>query len=396
MRILFLSRWFPYPPGNGSKLRIYNLLRGLGAQHDITLLSFTEAADDEPDIAGLQESCRAVHTVQWKPFDPHGWRARLGMFSVKPRSVVDTFSPEMARRIETILATESIALIIASQIDMAMYSPYFQGIPAIFEELEVGVLVEQFTRATSLLTRLRYGLTWAKHRRYVRTLLHRFAACTVVSNQERQLLIKTVGDICPITVIPNGVDLASYGTVHEKPHPNTLIFIGAFSYSPNYQAMVWFLGEVLPLIQTQIPDAHLTITGHHGHRPLPAAKNVTLTGFVDDIRPLVARSWASIVPLHTGGGTRLKILEAMALKTPVVATSKGAEGIGAHAEADLLIADEPQAFAETVIRLLTDGKLREQLASNAFCLVQKKYDWGVILPRYFDLIERIGHHHDTD
>jgi glycosyltransferase involved in cell wall biosynthesis len=185
--------------------------------------------------------------------------------------------------------------------------------------------------------------------------------------------------------------LADYADVAEKVQPNTLIFTGSFSYLPNYEAMFWFLHDIYPQVQQQIPDVCLQITGNHGNRPLPTTKNVYLTGYVDDVRPLIARSWASIVPLRTGGGTRLKILEAMALGTPVIATAKGAQGIEAEPGKHLLIADTPQAFAEAIIELLQSPSLCQQLAANAYNLIQEKYDWVKVMPRFLNLVEHIAH-----
>ena len=393
MHILFLSRWFPFPPNNGSKIRINNLLRGLSGHHTVSLLSFMETDDAEPDIAAAAEVCRSVRVIRRKPFTPESWSARLAYFSFAPRSVIDTFSPEMALAIKETLAAEKIDLVVASQVDMAVYSRYFRGLPAIFEEVETGVLYEQFARAESPLQRLRFGLTWAKHRRYLRLLFKDFQACTVVSAQERVLLQRVVGGMETVEVLPNCIDLADYVGVNEPPQPGTLVFMGAFSYNPNYEAMVWFVEKVLPIIQSELPGVRLTITGNHQNRPLPPAENVTLTGFVDDIRPLVARSWASIVPLHTGGGTRLKILEAMALGTPVIATPKGAEGLDAEPGRHLLVADSPAAFADSVISVLQDAALRRRLAENGAQLVREKYNWQAILPEFLSLVERVADRH---
>src|SRR3989304_6090235 len=144
--------------------------------------------------------------------------------------------------------------------------------------------------------------------------------------------------------------------------------------------MVWFLEEVYPLIQAQVPDLSLTITGDHADLPLPPASNVTLTGVVDDIRPLIASSSVSLVPLQAGGGTRLKILEAMALGVPVVSTLKGAEGLEIRSGEHLLIADTPEAFAENVIRVLRDPALRKGITDRARRMVEEKYDWAVVMP----------------
>jgi glycosyltransferase involved in cell wall biosynthesis len=155
--------------------------------------------------------------------------------------------------------------------------------------------------------------------------------------------------------------------------------------------MQWFLSEVYPIVQARVPAVKLVITGKNNAATLPAAENVTLTGFVEDIRPLIASAWISLAPLQVGGGTRLKILEAMALGTPVVATRKGAEGLEAADGEHLLVADTPAQFAEAVVRLLQDRKLRQKLATNSCQLVREQYDWSVIMPEFLDLVEEVGY-----
>ncbi|GAB4543403.1 MAG: glycosyltransferase family 4 protein [Anaerolineae bacterium] len=391
MRILFLSSWFPYPPNNGSKLRIYNLLRGLARHHQVTLLSFADQPHVDPEIPELRPLCDQVQVIPWKPFNPRSRQARLGFLSLTPRSIVDTFSSEMAGCIEERVSSGDYDLVIASQWAMASYGPCFQGLPALLEEVEVGVPYEQFARATSLWRRFRYGLTWAKHRAYLARLLRHFKACTVVSEQERRLLSRAIPGYQAIEVVPNCINLVEYSDVRESPQANSLIFTGSFRYFANHDAMTWFLQEVYPPIRAQVPEVRLTITGDHAGRPLPAADNVTLTGFVDDVRPLIASAWISLVPIRVGGGTRLKILEAMALGTPVVATSKGAEGLDVQDGEHILIADTPEAFARAVLRLLADPGLRSRLADNASKLVRDRYDWAAVMPGFLDLIERVAH-----
>jgi len=389
MRILFLSQWYPYPPNNGSKLRIYNLLRGLARQHEVTLLSFADQPEVEPNAPEIQALCREVQVVPWKPFEAQSWRARLGFFSLTPRSVIDTFSPEMKQRIEQTLAARDYDLVIASELGAAGYGPYFQGLAALFEEVEVGVLYERFAHASSAWSRFRHGLTWAKQRRYLARLLRYFRACTVASEAERQLVSRAAPAYKSIEVIPNCINLADYKDVHETPQPNSLIFTGPFRYFANHDAMTWFLQEVYPRVQAQAPEVSLTITGDHANLPLPPAENVTLTGFVAEVRPLVASAWASLAPMRVGGGTRLKILEAMALGTPVVATSKGAEGLDVQPGEHLLIADTAEAFAAAVLRLLQEPGLRQRLADKAYQVVCEKYDWAATMPRFLGLVERM-------
>jgi glycosyltransferase involved in cell wall biosynthesis len=388
VRILFLSGWFPYPTNNGSKLRIYHLLRGLAQQHEVTLLSFAEQRNGKPNRSELQSFCREVQVVPWKPFEPRSRTARLALVSLTPRSVADTFSAEMKVQIEQVICSRSYDLVVASQTTMAGYGHSLGGLPALFEEVELGVYYEQFAHAASCRSWLRYGLTWAKHRYYLARLLRYFRACTVASEQEGQILSHAVPGYKAVHVIPNCVRLHDYHT-HERAQPNTLIFTGSFRYRPNYDAMVWFLREIYPRIQTQIPDVRLVITGDHANLPLPPASNVHLTGFVDDVHSLIGQAWISIVPIRSGGGTRLKILEALALRTPVITTSKGAEGLDVQHNEHLLIADSPDAFAEETIRLLQDAKLRRRLADGAYEVMRHKYDWDAMMPRFLSLVEQV-------
>lgn len=390
MKILFLSRWFPYPPDNGSKIRIFNLLAGLSSKHRITLISHYEPSEGEPEIGKLGQFCEEILTVPWKPFHPDSLQARMGFFSPKPRSFIDTFSVELAQKIDEAITKGGYDLIIASQIDMAVYAPYFDGIPAVFEEAEVGVLYEQYALEHSLVRRMRHALTWAKYRRFLKATMQRYQVCTVVSNREAELLSQAVGNHVETVIIPNCIDLEAYDGIRETPQPQTLIFTGAFTFDPNYEAMLWFLNEVYDEVITRAPSAHLTITGDHANRPLPRADHLSLAGFVPDIRSLVARSWCSIVPIHTGGGTRLKILEAMALGTPVVTTSKGMEGLDLCPGEHVLVADDPNSFADAILALFTDPGLRQRLALNAHHLIQEKYNWAVVMPRFLAIVEGIS------
>ncbi len=174
MRILFLSRWYPYPPNNGSKLRIYNLLKGLCAHHEVSLLSFADPAEMTANIEKPLENFKEIRIVPRKPFDPLSSKSRLGFLSVTPRSFIDTFSPKLADKIEQIINSDNIDLVIASQIDMAAYGRYFQQLPAIFEEAEIGVLYEQYNNAATPIQKIRHWLTWTKHKHFLASTLNIF------------------------------------------------------------------------------------------------------------------------------------------------------------------------------------------------------------------------------
>lgn len=390
MKILFLSRWFPFPANNGSKLRIYNLLRGLNQLHDVTLLSFADQPTVSSEAAELRSICREVYTVPWREFDPDSWRARFAFFSIKPRSVVDTFSPVMAQKITDLLRNQKFDLVIASQLPMAAYSPYFKLVPAVFEELEIGLSLEDSHRALGWKKRLRHTLTWFKFRIYLARLLGFFRAITVVSEQEKELVKRNFPYVKDVLVLPNSMNMEEYESIQVEAKPDTLIFTGSFRYQPNYEAMQWFVGDVFPLILEKMSSAQLIITGDHANLPLPSLQNVTLAGHVDDIKSLIASSSVALAPLQSGGGTRLKVLEAMAIGIPVVATSKGAEGLDAVSGKHLFIADEPKQFAECILRLLGDNRLRETISTNARNFVKENYDWAKTLPDLFRHLEQLA------
>jgi len=188
MQLLFISDWFPYPPNNGSKLRIYNLLRGLAAHHDVTLLSFSDRLIIGNSVEKLQNLCRNMQVIPCKPFEPQSQRARLGFLSLTPRYLVDTFSSEMKESIEQNLSRHKFDLIIASQLSIARYGPFFRGTRAVYEEVELSLFYDAYKRADSARSRFRHGLTWVKQRQYIAWLLQYFEFCTVTSEQERKLL----------------------------------------------------------------------------------------------------------------------------------------------------------------------------------------------------------------
>lgn len=390
MRILLLSNWFPCPPDNGSKIRIYNLLRSLAQRHEVTLLSFADIGENiEPEK--VEPYCRVAGIVPRVAFQPKRWRALLGFLSPVPRSLVDTYSPQMARRVGHELCCGQYDVVIASELGTAPYLGNSGDAAKVFEDVEITIIREAYTCASNGFSRFRRRLTWAKTRRYLGSLVRQFAACTVVSEVERANLGEVAPECKRVEVIPNGVDLDWLRPQEVEARPDTLVFNGALTYQANYDAMHYFLMDIWPRIRAQEPRGSLKITGKTDGvmlHTLPRS-GVDFTGYLPDVRPVVAGAWACVAPLRIGGGTRVKILEAMALGTPVISTSKGAEGLAATHEVDILIADDPAQFATQTVRLLRDSALRRRLAENGRRLVEAKYNWRSIGEHFNQLIESV-------
>ncbi|MBC7227211.1 MAG: glycosyltransferase [Thermoflexales bacterium] len=400
MRILSLSSWFPYPPDNGARIRLRHLLAALGAVHAVDLLCFFHGQEERVAPEVLPPGIVLLGALP----APTDWR-RLslgGLLSPYPRAVADQFVPEMANRLADALSPARYDLVLAFEIGPGVTTaPYLlevRGARRVVEDLEISMIRAKARTARSPLARLRYGLTWQKQRRYTRELLREVDGCTVTSEPERRAVLDVAPDGKPVAVVPNGVDLEQYRGDFGPVEPDALVFPGALTYEANFEAMRFFLGEVFPRIRRARSQATLYITGRTDGVDLsclPLGDGVVLTGYLPDVRPRVARSAVCIAPLTLGGGTRIKILEAMALGTPVVATSKGAEGLDVTPGRDLLIADGPEAFAAAVVRVLETPELRASLSAAGRRLVAERYDWRTIGQQLNAFLEQI-YHQDTN
>jgi polysaccharide biosynthesis protein PslH len=400
MQIVFISWWWPYPPNNGSKIRAYHLLANLAQAHDVTLLSFADEGEATPDqIAHVQTFCQRVEVVPKPTYKPGSLKAQLGYFSRWPRSLLDVYSPQMAQLVAQYGAPADV--VIACQMQTMRYLELVPDKPRILEEIEVTGFHDLVAAASGQASRLRAQLTLTKMKNSLGSLLEQGTVMTVVSDKEQAYLETLAVPDARISVIPNGVDSAHKQPDPDvRPQPHTLIYPGAVTYGANYDAVQYFVEDVLPLVQAKHPDVTFTVTGGTGQvdiKSLAARPGVYFTGFLPEVEPKIRQSWATVVPLREGGGTRLKILESMALGTPVIATTKGAEGLAVQSGRDILIADSPPALAEAIDRLLADADLRASLSQAGRTLVTRTYDWSIMGRQLLDLVEdvvqsKVTHH----
>ncbi|NLD44975.1 MAG: glycosyltransferase [Chloroflexi bacterium] len=392
MRILVVCTWCPLPPFNGAKLRAHYLLGALSARHDVTAVAF--CGDDETGAAIVPAGGGAPVPLVRVAADPFRY-TRLPQWA-KFLSPVPTSLwsiPEMRNAVRQQLHGGAYDAIVAMETSAARYALLQDGAVPI---LDVDTALAFQMRARHLLQpgglgRLRTWASWRKAAWYEGALLRRFPVCAVASDREFAYLrglLPSSGE--RLVVVPNGVDCTLLCPGLAAPRPVALVYNGALTYSANYDAMQYFLSAIYPRIRRAAPEVSLAITGSTRGVDLDGLaldESVRLTGYVDDIRPVVAGSRVCVVPLREGGGTRLKILEAMALGTPVVSTAKGAEGLDVVGGEHLLLADDAEQFAALTVTLLRDGALRERLTANARRLVEQRYDWRAIGEGFVGIVE---------
>ena len=380
MRLLVVSEWFPHPPVAGAKIRAYNLIRQLARLADVDLIAQVNTLTPEQVAAGtdhLRRFCRSVESVPAIPFSYSVGKALRTLFDPVPAPVRHKRNPALEGLLVARLKVpcDVIVATISGFPSSALLTLVEMGVhPLIADSLELGVMRPM--PATPLGRRVRNEFTWWRLRRFTQQLLKSVDIVTVTSEAELELFTDLARRPDQCIVMPNVLDLQEYEGDFGPRDLNSLLYAGSFGYIANYEAMLWFTRDVFPLIEAR-NRLKVRITGNTADRdlaPLRAAcAQVEFTGFVDDIRPYFAESGICIVPILSGGSTRLKIIEAMAWGTPVVSTRIGAEGLDVAHERDILLADTAQGFAWQIDRLITDPDLWHRLSVRGRELVEEHY-----------------------
>ena len=400
MRILFLTPQLPYPPQKGTALRNWGLIAGLSPRHHVSLLSFLSPGQDPQPAPPLSAACARVETVP-QPTRPLSRRLRDLALTRQPDMALRLASQAYARRLADWLVRESFDIVHVEGIELA---PYLDVIEAarpqplvVFDDHNCEYLLQQRVFLTDLRVPARWlgaaysFVQWRRLRRYEAQVCRRAGRVLAVSDADAAALQKLVPGL-DVTVIPNGIDTQvytptlprSHTLIPPYPHTPTLVFTGTMDFRPNVDAVLWFAREVLPRVQAAVTEVHFFVVGQRPHRRLDVLRGnpaVTLTGWVEDTRPYIAQAAVYVAPLRMGGGTRLKLLEAMAMGKAVVTTRLGAEGYPVADGRELLLVDTPADFAATVVALLRAPERRIELGRTARAFVEQRYDWRVIVPR---------------
>ncbi|HSV43718.1 MAG TPA: glycosyltransferase family 4 protein [Candidatus Bathyarchaeia archaeon] len=433
MKILFLTKELPFPINSGARMRTWHYLRGLtqaGAVHLISCSAdevnkeqarvFREMGIDvvlDPKLQILKDGSSALSRL-------------LGVFSPLPYAVAARRSKIIKQRVKEIAEESRCDVLICDGIHLALNVAFDVPCRKILDEhnVESTIIGRFFQVLKNPLARVYVFLEWLKFRAFEKKIWPRFDELHVCSEVDKSQVEKRCGHRV-VHVVPNGVAIGEFPSAPAPQIPSTgepgnrgtgarLVYSGLMGWRPNEDAALYFSKEIYPIIkgspEPQNPSAPVrgvagAVTGEPGNRgtgvpveffivgkdPTPAVQqlakddpSIIVTGFVDDVKTYVMESDVVVVPLRMGSGTRLKILEAMAMGKPIVSTSIGAEGLDVTHGKDILIADDPEAFAQEVVQLLKDERLRQEIASAGRALVEQKYDWKLIEAELGELITR--------
>jgi glycosyltransferase involved in cell wall biosynthesis len=387
MKILFVAPTPPIPT-SGGRTRPFNLIKQLATWHEISVLSFVQPGEGEM-LASVEPYCAQIELVPIDGFVPLGkWRNRFrgwsrALFDGRPR-YVDTFPVDRMRApLERILASQSFDLLVFDKLFVVeLMDGVGESIPVLLAEdnVESDIARKSLDRATGLVHKFLDWLEWRKLLAFERRWVSRFPFCAAVSERDADLL-RALSPTTQVDVVPNGVDCGSFAPPNNQRAQENLLFFGTLSYAPNADGLIWFCQEIWPRISQARPNARLDVVGLHPPARVAALDQlpgVQVTGFVPDIRDKLWSATICVVPLLVGGGTRLKILEALAAGCPVISTTIGAEGLSLIDGQHLLIADTPEQFAQGVLALLQSPDLRSRLAEAGQEVVTQQYDWQTI------------------
>ena len=380
MKILYLIPYSPANPVFGGALRIYHLLTHLYKYHDVTVAGFSTPEEERALINQFPLLAGKTHFVDYPNAGKSmRWSLIKSLFTTHSNWHRITRSKLFQQKLDQLLAAESFDIIQSEFPVMAMFRYNSLAIKIIDSH---NVEYDNFKRMAKVknpFKKLFYHLEAYKF----------YKEETAVCGQQDALLATSLRDISiydqnlpgvPKYLIPNGVDTNFFQPFKTRPVPHSMVFVGMMRYVPNYDGITWFLDEVFPKILDKVPDATITIVGKNPPRSIMnrANQNIMVTGLVEDTRPYIEKSSVYVVPLRMGGGTRLKIMEALAMKKPIVTTSIGCEGIDVINGQSSLIADNPVEFAERVMELFANPGQIAGLTENGYELVYNRYRWESI------------------
>jgi hypothetical protein len=394
VRIAILSTWHPEPVDNGRKQRTRAMIGALSQRYDVVLFSLLPLAE-----VGACSS-RPVPDV-WKQFvfSLPTYRARspsavIAGASLVPRSIIATWDASLAETIRQIVRETNVTMAIGTDLRTLRYLESLDDhITKVLDEPDVSFVVDDDDKGRANVINLRAHARRLKYQR----LLHDASAqldAVLVASEREAAAYRHLSGCGRVIVVENGIDDVG-DDEWEPPDSHRLLYTGSPTYRPNAEAIAYFIREILPLIEASVPDVSLVVTGSCPP-VLPDElrhRRVQFVGLLDHLQTAYRQSRLMVVPLLSGTGTRIKILEAQAAGMPVVSTTKGAEGLDVVSGEHLVIADDPRGFADAVVRLLQERDASMRIGARARSHVRDRYHWSVIGNRLLDVCEDLRRAH---
>lgn len=387
MRILFFSITVPFPATDGGRIRVLNLLKQLAKTEQVTFLALQTTPEDRSGIDYLTNLGIDCHLVERLPSPPPVTMTTVVRAIIKkqPVTVSRYYSSKLEKQFHQLLDQKKIDIIHYEMFHAAQYSLPTK-IPALLSTQNIDSYIwKRLGKETkNPVKRLIYWTQAKAFSRCERESYSEFSAATCVSANDQELLNRACPQL-PVHVIANGVDLDLYQVSEIIEEPETLIFTGSMDWYPNEDAVTFFLKSILPHVRQSYPNVRMLVVGQYPTDKLRQMvelantdSEVIITGRVDDVKPYINQASVYVVPLRIGGGTRLKILEALALRKAVVSTTIGAEGLNLVDQQEIILADQPDQFAKSIIELLDDAQRRRLLGEKGRERVENNYGWPAI------------------
>ncbi|HRN66667.1 MAG TPA: glycosyltransferase family 4 protein [Promineifilum sp.] len=391
MRILFLSQLIPYPLDAGPKVRAYYVLRHLAeAGHEVTLLAFSRESDSAASIDHLRQFCVAVHTVPMPRSRPRdAYHAARSLLTGQPFLIARDHVPEMIEKVKGLAVSEAFDAVHADQLWMApcALAAWEAVVPPrprlVLDQHNAVYLIPQRLAESGrgALTRWLLRREARLMRAYELDTLQKFDDVVWVTAEDRAAVALPEVGSPRQRVIPICVDPENTPPIRRASRPHRVTFLGGLHWPPNAAGIVWFAREVWPSVRAAAPELTLTVIGKSPPGELLSAaaepgSRIEVTGYVDDPREYLAETAVFVVPLHAGGGMRVKIVEAWLWGLPIVSTTIGAEGILSSNGRDMLLADTTAAFVAAILRVVNEPGLADRLAESGRRQVEDHYDWS--------------------
>ena len=395
MRILWLKTELLHPVDKGGKIRTYNMLKELKRNHHVTYLTLDDGSANATDREQAHEYCHELVCVPHHPREKFskGFYAELlfNLASPFPYAVKKYESAEMRRQIIERSNNQTIDVVICDFLAPAINVPRSLPCPSILFQHNVEAMIwkRHFEVQSNALKKTYLRGQWRKMERFEKEACRRFDAVIAVSVEDRDQMREEYG-VDAVFEVPTGVDTEFFTpSGKEKVDPHNVVFTGSMDWLPNEDAIRYYTEQILPIVRRSIPNATLTVVGRNPYSSLLELSRqdpaIVVTGRVEDVRPYMERAAAYVVPLRIGGGTRLKIFEAMAMEKPIVSTTIGAEGLPVTDGKELRIADTPETFASSVVELLTNAEAARKLGQEAARVVREKFGWDGVAKRFAEI-----------